>query len=356
MSSTIKEVAREAGVSVATVSRVINAKGPVREETRARILEVASRLGYTPHAAARSLITNKTGTVGVLLPDLYGEFFSEVIRGLDLAARRSGFHVLVSSSHSDRSEVEAVLRALRGRVDGLIVMSPEVEAQSLEANLPETLPVVLLNCRVEGSAFDSINIDNYGGALAMGRHLIAQGHRRIAFVKGAPGNYDALERLLGYRDAVEPLSSEGLEDLEIEGDFSQESGYRAGGTVLRLEPRPSAVFAANDAMAIGVLCALQEAGVRIPEEIAVAGFDDIPTARFISPPLTSVRVGIAELGGRAMERLLALMAAGDARDRHHEVLSTTLVVRGSCGAKTEGSEGPEVNSAMDKLHRRRRVR
>jgi LacI family transcriptional regulator len=234
-------------------------------------------------------------------------------------------------------------------------MSPEVEAQSLEANLPGSLPVVLLNCRVEGSPFDSINIDNYGGALMMGRHLVAQGHRRIAFVKGAPGNYDALERLLGYRDAVEPLS-EDLEDLEIEGDFSQESGYRAGGEVLRLRPRPSAVFAANDAMAIGVLCALQEAGVCIPEEIAVAGFDDIPVARFISPPLTSVQVGIAELGGRAMERLLALMAAGDARDKQHEVLPTTLVVRGSCGAKKDGSEGPEVNSAMDKLHRRRRVR
>src|SRR6185436_8026187 len=161
MNATIKDVAREAGVSVATVSRVLNDKGPIRPETRQRIQEVAARLGYAPDAAARSLSTRKTGTVGVLLPDLYGEFFSEVIRGLDLTARRSGYHILVSSSHSDRSEVEAVLRTLRGRVDGLIVMSPEADARALEANLPDSLPIVLLSCRVEGTAFDSINIDNY---------------------------------------------------------------------------------------------------------------------------------------------------------------------------------------------------
>ncbi len=186
MSATIRDVARVSGVSVATVSRVLNDKGPVREETRQRILEAAASLGYAPDAAARSLSTRKTGTIGVLLPDLYGEFFSEVIRGLDLAARRSGYHILVSSSHSDRSEVEAVLRALRGRVDGLIVMSPEADARALQANLPGTLPLVLLNCRVEGSSFDSINLDNYAGAAAMVRHLAALGHRRIAHVKGSP--------------------------------------------------------------------------------------------------------------------------------------------------------------------------
>lgn len=330
--ATIKEVAREAGVSVATVSRVFNEKGPVREETRLRILEVALRLGYSPNAMARSLITKKTGTVGVLLPDLYGEFFSEVIRGLDLAARRSGYHILVSSSHSDRSEVEAVLRALRGRVDGLIVMSPEADARALEANLPDSLPIVLLNCLVEGTSFDSINIDNYGGALAMVRHLASLGHRRIALVKGAPGNNDAWERLHGYRDAMQSLAGEGAEELELEGDFSEDSGYRAGGEILRLNPRPTAVFAANDAMAVGLLSAFQEARLRVPDDIAVAGFDDIPIARFLTPPLTSVRVAIADLGTRAMGRLLLAMTRGAGRERQHETLPTTLVVRGSCGA------------------------
>lgn len=343
MSATIREVAREAGVSVATVSRVFNDKGPIREETRQRILEVALRLGYAPNAAARSLSTRKTGTIGVLLPDLYGEFFSEVIRGLDLAARRSGFHILVSSSHSDRSEVEAVLRALRGRVDGLIVMSPEADARALEANLPGTLPIVLLNCPVEGSAFDSINLDNYGGASAMIRHLAGLGHRRIAHVKGAPGNNDALERLLGYREAMQSLFEEGTDGFEIEGDFSEDSGDRAGREILAMNPRPTAVFAANDATAIGLLHAFQEAGVRVPDDIAVAGFDDIPIARFLTPPLTTVRVAIADLGALAIQRLLLAMEHGDSRERRHEILPTTLVVRGSCGA------------AAARFHPRRRV-
>ena len=320
-------------MSVATVSRVLNDSGPVSDDTRQLIREVAGRMRYVPHSGARSLITSRTETLGVLLPDLYGEFFSEVIRGADLAARHDGYHILVSSSHSDRSEVEAVLRALRGRIDGLIVMSPEADARALEANLPGSLPIVLLNCRVEGTAFDSINIDNYGGALAMIRHLASLGHRRIAHVKGAPSNNDALERLLGYRDAMQPLvGDDGTEVLEIQGDFGEESGYRAGGEILRMQPRPTAVFAANDGMAVGLLAALQEAGLRVPEDIAVAGFDDIPIARFLTPPLTTVRLAIAELGALAVKRLLLAMARGEDRERQHEVLPTTLVVRGSCGA------------------------
>ena len=332
--ATIKEVAREAQVSVATVSRVFNEKGPVRDETRQRILEVAARLGYSPNPAARSLSTRKTGTIGVLLPDLYGEFFSEVIRGLDLAARRSGYHILVSSSHSDRSEVEAVLRTLRGRVDGLIVMSPEADAVTLQANLPGTLPIVLLNARAQGSAFDSINLDNYGGAVAMVRHLAGLGHSRIAHVQGAPGNNDALERLAGYRDTMRFLFKDWTEELELSGDFSEESGDRAGREILNMRPRPTAVFAANDAMAIGLLHAFQIAGVRVPEEISVAGFDDIPIARFLTPPLTTVGVAIADLGAKAIQRLLEVMERGESRESQHEVLPTTLVVRGSCGAQS----------------------
>ncbi|HEX2222760.1 MAG TPA: LacI family DNA-binding transcriptional regulator [Thermoanaerobaculia bacterium] len=370
MAITIKEVAREAGVSVATVSRVFTGKGPVQEETRRRVLEVAARLRYLPNATARSLTTNKTGALGVLLPDLYGEFFSEVIRGIDLAARRRGYHVFVSSSHSDRSEVETVLRALRGRVDGLLVMSPEVDAQALQANLPAALPVTLLNTEWEGSDVPSLNIDNHGGAYAMARHLVGLGHRRIAFVEGAPGNYDARERLRGYRDglrdSVDPaVGAAEIASLEIPGEFSEESGYRAGAALLRLDPRPTAVFAANDAMAIGLLSALQEAGVRVPADIAVAGFDDIPIARFLTPALTTVRVGIAELGARALERLLAAVEnpEDDANgppggERRHEVLPVHLVVRGSCGAQAQPPAAEEIpeGNLMESLHPRRWVR
>ncbi len=343
---TIKHVAAEAGVSIATVSRVLNDKGPVNEATRARIRAVAERLRYVPHGAARSLITNQTNAVGVLLPDIYGEFFSEVIRGIDLGSRHSGFHLLVSSSHGDRAEIEAVLRATRGRVDGLIVMSPDLDAEMLRANLPETLPLVLLNCHGEGSSFDSIVIDNYGGAIAMVRHLAEFGHRRIALVKGPAGNFDARERLRGYRDAVRTLPGGWVASLELEGDFTEEAGYRAGIRALALRPRPTAVFAANDAMAIGVLSALRDSGLRVPEDVSLGGFDDIPISRFMAPPLTSVRIPMADLGGHAVTRLMHAIAMKNLHGRRHEVIPTTLVARGSSAALPAEAAGQRRQSTV----------
>lgn len=332
MTVTIKDVARAAGVSVATVSRVINGKGPVRDATRERIAEVAATLRYVPHGGARSLITKRTDTVGVVLPDLFGEFFSELIRGMDLAARRRGYHLLISSSHADRSEVEAVLRAMRGRVDGLVVMSPDVDARALKENLVATLPVILINSSVDGLDLDSLRVDNVGGAAAMVRHLAGLGHRRIAIVRGAGGNNDAEERLRGYREALAELGLPAEAELELPGDFSEEAGYRAGRRALALDPRPDAVFAANDSMAIGVLAALREAGIEVPGGMALAGFDDIPIAPFLTPPLTSVRVEIAELGARALERLVAILARGGAPAGRTEVVPTRVVVRASCGS------------------------
>lgn len=333
MSVTIKEVARLAGVSVATVSRALNETGPVRDDTRERILAIANRLRYVPHGAARSLITNRTSTIGVLLPDLYGEFFSEVIRGIDQTAKRSGYHLLVSSSHSNRSELEAAFRAMRGRVDGLVVMTPDIDAETLEANLPSTLPVVLLNCRVDGQNYDSISVDNDGGAYAVVRHLIDLGHRRIALISGGSRNQDASARLGGYREAMQVLGGAWAPELEVEGAFTERTGYAAIERLLALDARPTAVFASNDSMAIGALSALGEAGVRVPADIAVVGFDDIPIARFVTPSLTSVHVPIADLGARGMARLLEALAQGDSRQRRHETLPARLVVRASCGAR-----------------------
>jgi LacI family transcriptional regulator len=328
MTVTIREVAREAGVSVATVSRVLNGKGPVHEVTGRRIHRIAKRLRYVPHGAARSLITRKTNTLGVLLPDLYGEFFSELIRGVDLCARRSGYHLVVSSSHSDRTETESMLRAMRGRVDGLIVLSPDEQPPNLDANLPKDFPVVLLNgTPVRG--YDAIDIDNFGGAAAMMRYLFGLGHRRIAFICGPSGNRDASERLRGYRSAMRSLP--GTDALEIPGDFRETAGYDACAQILDLRRRPTAIFAANDSMAIGLLCAFREEGLRVPEDFAIAGFDDIPIARYITPPLTSVRVPIAELGERATRLLLEAVADGSDRKRRRGELKTELIVRNSCG-------------------------
>src|SRR5215207_2609489 len=201
MKVTIRDVALRAGVSVATVSRVFNNSGPVREETRRRIREVARELRYVPDAAARSLTMRRTGAIGVILPDLHGEFFSEVIRGIDQTARQQDHHLLVSSSHNDQREIEAAVQAMRGRVDGLILMSPDLDALALATNLPESLPVVLLNCAVEGTPFDALNVDNYGGAGAVVRHLVARGHRRVGIINGAERAPAAQDGRRGYRRA-----------------------------------------------------------------------------------------------------------------------------------------------------------
>ena len=338
--ATIKDVAREANVSVATVSRVFNDSGPVSDETRQRIRDVAERLRYFPHGGARSLITSRTSTLGVLLPDLYGEFFSEVIRGMDQAAQRSGYHLLVSSSHDDKAEIEAAMRAMRGRVDGLIAMSPHLDAPSLVANVPSTLPVVLLNCAVTGDDYDALTIENRRGAQAMVGHLLGLGHRRIAIITGAEGNYDAAERLRGYRKTMRDAGVGVPNEWEVAGDFTEASGYRAVGALLALAPRPTAIFAANDSMAIGAMSGLREAGLRVPEDMAVAGFDDVPLARYMSPPLTSVHVAIAELGARAVRTLLHAVAEKNAHARRHQRLGTTLVIRQSCGAMLHGERPP----------------
>jgi len=332
LDSTVTEVARHAGVSVATVSRAINGTGPVRETTRQRVLQAARKLRFVPNPAARSLITRHTNTVGVFLPEIYGEFFSEVIRGADATARRRGYHLLVSGSHSERSEFDALLSAMRGRVSGLIIMSPDIDAATLRENLPESLPIVLLNCSAgKDHAYDAITTNNAAGAAAMVRHLAGLGHRRIAMIEGPPNNVDARERKRGYLAALRWAGLERRRELEFPGDFREDSGYRAGQRIARMAGRPTAVFAANDAMAIGCLCALGESGLRVPDDVAIGGFDDIPIARYMNPSLTSVDVSIAALGGRAMEKLLDAIRDKNQHPRRPETVDARLVVRQSCG-------------------------
>lgn len=335
--ATIRDVAARSGVSVATVSRVFNQKGPVREDTVRRVMDVAGELQYVPHAGARSLSTRSTRTIGVLLPDLHGEFFSEVIRGIDVAARQRGYHILVSGSHSDAEEMSAMLRTLRGRVDGLVVMSPDLGLGPLSRALGNE-PVVLLNTAASGRR--TIRIDNCDGARTMTEHLLALGHRRIAFITGPERNADAAERRRGYRDG---LSSRVSKSIEIGGDFTEDSGYRAVSLILANLPQPTAIFAANDAMAIGALHALREAQIRVPEQIALAGFDDIPIARYLTPPLTTVRVEIAELGRRAVDHLVKTIETGADSGRKHDLIATTLVIRESCGAQLAGERNTNLS-------------
>ena len=328
MAATIKDVARRARVSIASVSRALNSSASVTPEVRSRVLRAAHKLRYVPHAAARSLINRRTHTVGLLLPDIHGEYFSELIRGVDRAARARGLHLLVSSSHGDTPEsMGNALRSMNGRVDGLLMMSPHLGGGSLAAALPPGLPTVLMNTRARRGVHAAYLVDDFGGARAMASHLVSCGYHRIAHIRGPRNNFEAEERLRGFRAGLGARRAP-----VIDGDFSEESGYRAGQAIAAAATRPDAVFAANDAMAIGCLFALTQAGVRVPQAIALAGFDDIPVARFVHPPLTTVRADVAAMGRRALERLAAAITDPRADSATVETVPVELVIRASCGA------------------------
>src|SRR5260370_25571722 len=199
---TVKDVARAAGVSVATGSRVHNDSTQVTEDTRGRVRAVAARLGYSPHSGARSLSTRKTNGIGVLVPDLLGEFDSELTRCIVQRAQRHGFHLLLASSHNEKAAIAAALQSMRGRVDGLIVMSPAPGAHLPVRDLPASFPVVLLNSAAVGAEFDALAVANAQGSAQMVEHLIVAGHTRLAGIKGPGRNHDAAERLRGDRTAL----------------------------------------------------------------------------------------------------------------------------------------------------------
>ncbi len=330
--ATIRDVAERADVSVASVSRVLNGAGPVTEATKKRVFEAAEALQYVPHSGARSLSTSKTQTIGVILPDLYGEFFSELIRGMDLAARSLGYHLIVSSSHDDAEEASAAIRSMRGRVDGLIVLSPHLDAANLAAGLAGRTPILLMNGGADAGRA-SIVVDNHGGAIQAVEHLVATGRRRIAHISGPTGNLEAETRLAGY---LEAMARAGLPTTVIEGAFTQTSGHDAGVELAGRPTPPDAVFAGNDMMAVGAMLALQDAGLRVPEDVAIIGFDDVPIAGLVRPALTTLRIQIAETGRRALERLVRLVnAAGEAvADTACEVVRPELVVRPSSNPAT----------------------
>jgi len=232
--------------------------------------------------------------------------------------------------HGDAAEVAASIRTMRGRVDGLLVMSPHVDTALLDRNIPATLPIVLLNSPLTDTRHPTLTIDSYGGARSMIRHLVGRGHRRIVHISGPPHNFDSDERLRGYADEM-ARSAPGIEPVVVKGDFTERSGHQVGRQLAAAAERPEAVFAGNDVMAIGCLVAFREAGLRVPGDIALAGFDDIPLAALVSPALTTVRVRIAELGKTALDQLLLSIENPDRNRRVAQALQPEVVIRESCG-------------------------
>ena len=324
---TIRDVAREAGVSVASASRALNGHLNVTAETRAKVVSAAARLRYVPHSGARSLTRRKSDASGVVLPDLFGEFFSELIRGIDRVAHSHGLQLLLSNMHGNPHEAANAVRAMRGRVDGLLVMTPDARRESLFDALTPALPAVLLNCHSPAPDIASVGIDNDGAAQTMTRHLVASGYRRIAFVAGPRHNPDSMARQAGFRAALASATGE-RDPIVIPGDYSESSGADAARLLIAGRLAVDAIFCANDMMAIGACGVLAEAGIAIGDAVGVAGFDDIPIAHYAAPSLTTMNARIAELGATAAEKLIARMSGRDA-DFGATILLPQLVERDS---------------------------
>ncbi len=338
----IHEIAAKAGVSIATVSRALNNSGPVREETRQRILQIAHEYEYVPNPIARSLSTQHTDTIGLILPEMVDEFFMDIIRGIDEEAYRTKHYVIVSSFHTQRNIAETLLEFMSsGRVDGVIIMVPEGQIELTGTLRKSKRPVVLLNPPAGVDSYTWFKINNRQGAFAIVDHLLSHGYRRLGMLTGPHRNSDAEERAVGFREAHRLRDLEVEESLVISGDFSARSGYYGFMRLMSLMEKPDAVFAANDMMAVGAYQAAKSLNLRIPQDVALVGFDDIFLSQLLTPRLTTVHVPIVELGSKAVRHLIRMINGEvDASVPYHEELATGLVIGGSCGCDMSAVTAP----------------
>ena len=326
-SVTLQEVALVSGVSVSTVSRTLSGGAGVRPAKRAAVERAALQLGYQPNALARSLARGRTMSVGVLTQDISSPFYGDMLRGIEQGLSGSGYLPIFADGHWHAEEEIAALDVLLGRqVDALIVLGGFIPDERL-SQVARRLPLIAFGREMPELAGCCLRLDNFGGACRMTEHLIGFGHRHIAFIAGPPNHRDARDRLAGYRAALERA---GLPELVLPGDFVEPSGFVAATRLLEGRELFSAIFAANDQMAYGARLALHRQGVRVPEDISLAGFDDLPGSTYTTPPLTTVRqptfdLGVALAGGTL--RVLAGEPAG------LPTLVPTLVIRESTATR-----------------------
>jgi DNA-binding LacI/PurR family transcriptional regulator len=320
------DVARLAGVSHQTVSRVLNDHPSVRPDTRDRVRSAIDRLGYRPNSAARILVTGRSQILGVISFDttLYGP--ASTIYGIEQAAREAGYFVSIASlpALDVESVRDAVDRLIAQSVAGIMVVAPLVSAAEAVTVLPAHLPVVLVQGGPDAGVPEVI-VDHESGARQAVEHLLRLGHRSVWHVRGPEGWIESQARLAGWRAALDEASAKvpGV----LPGDWSARSGYLAGRRLAKMRS-VSAVFAANDQMSLGLLRALHEAGRRVPEDVSVIGFDDIPEAAYLTPPLTTIRQDFAEVGRRSLNLMLAQLASGNRMDSK-VIVPAQIVVRQS---------------------------
>ena len=327
----IQDVAKLADVSTATVSRALATPERVSPEARARVLEAIAKTGYVPNPAARTLRSQKTYMVLVVLPDLSNTFFSKILRGIEETLFEAGYGMIISDlDGSPEKEAHFAAFTAAGRVDGAILLNGHLFGQSREAEGQPArikIPLVAVCEAIPGADIPQIEIDNRAAAYGMTQHLASLGHRSIAYVSGPASNILERERFQGFKDGLGAADLPFDPALVLAGDYTIEAGVRAGQELVARSTRPTAVFCTSDEMAIGLMRTLFSAGLRVPEDISVAGFDDIEFAAVAEPPLTTIHQPRRELGQAAASALIELLQGRPSPKRIR--LETELVIRDS---------------------------
>ncbi|RQR27578.1 LacI family DNA-binding transcriptional regulator [Burkholderia sp. Bp9142] len=329
---TLADVAKIAGVSQMTASRALNDRPGVSRETRDEVLRIAASIGYVVNRTAQKLSGGRNGIIGIITPMLDNQFASELILGVGRAARSVGYETLVYTVFDeDRDTHSGVIGLMQQFADGVVAILPR-ESIYFEALAAAHVPVVVIDQRGTLTGFPSVSVDNYGGARLAVEHLASLGHERIGFISGGDAIEGVRERLRAYHDALTQLGLPRDPKLVAEGDLSQMKAFEAASTLLAQVDPPTAIFCANDLSAFGAIAAVREAGLRVPNDISIIGFDDIPMAAQVHPALTTIRQPFPQMARSAVNTLLALIEGTDATSARI-TLPAELIGRNSTGTR-----------------------
>jgi LacI family transcriptional regulator len=340
MPITLNELAKVAGVSAATVSRALNASGhPVNDETRQRILALASELGYRPNMVARGLKMDRTYAIGIIVDNIVSPFSPTIIRGIqDELKSHNYFSVIMNTDWDPEVETEAIHQLISRSIDGIIFVESWLRGANPTLDLANK-PYIFVHRLFNSTFSNSVLVDEQYGARLAVEHLVNLAHRRIAFINGPQGWAASADRLTGYKDALAQKGIAYDPDLVEEGNWEVQSGYPAARKFLALAQRPTAIFAANDLMALGAIYAIQEAGLRVPEDIALVGYDDREIASLVRPTISTVTLPCYEMGQASAQLLLRRLENQGEMDEPVRIKGK-LIIRESCGAE-KGNASPE---------------
>lgn len=327
---TVLDVAKLAGVAPITVSRVINRSGYYSDETRKRVEAAAAELGYVQNSLARSLRSNRTNTIALIVSDITNPFFTSLARGVEDTASDAGYNVFFCNTDELSEEEEKYTQVLlQKQVDGFLLVPANSSPHSILIIQKHNIPLVLIDRWVPGVEVDTVRCDSVGGSYELVRLLVSLGHRSIAMISGPKNVSTSIDRVNGYRKALEEAGIPFEEAYVQYGEFNQSTGYELAKRVLGMNPRPTAIFGANNFIAIGIMKALNDLGIRVPDDISVVGFDDLPEPLVVSPFLTVASQPSYEMGCRATLLLLERLAEKDKSEQQQVILPTDLIVRGS---------------------------